>query len=177
MKIPQYKGLIFKAVTSSDLDSICEMNSEAEVIRYIRDGKVLSREEEREALDKRIDYARENPSYGFWSVSTEEDDSILAYANLNHIYDDGPNHGKVHLGYKISLKEWRKGYGKKIALAMLDQAVRNTQLETLYAFVDPANEVSIHILQKIGFDQKDERTSIYGYESIKFKIDLKSLRI
>ena len=56
----------------------------------------------------------------------------------------------VDLGYMLGTRDWGKGYATEIALALIDAAFFDLQVERVISTVDVNNKASIHVLEKIG---------------------------
>ena len=78
----------------------------------------------------------------------------------------------VDIGYAFLPAFWSKGYAVESALAVKEQA-RSLNLKRLVAIVDPANNGSIRVLEKIGMQfEKMMRLSADDIELKLFATDL-----
>jgi RimJ/RimL family protein N-acetyltransferase len=144
------------------------MNADPMVVQYIKKGLRLSREDEEQALLKRIAYMRSHPGFGFWAVQEKEHEEIIGFINLNHILEPGPEQGRAHLGYKLAYSSWGKGFGNEMCQAAIEQAFQGAKLNVINAYADPENISSIRILEKTGFERIEGMTSVYDCPSIRF---------
>jgi RimJ/RimL family protein N-acetyltransferase len=62
-----------------------------------------------------------------------------------------PQNAQVEIGYTISKNEQRKGYGKESVLHVLRYLFDNLKKHRVIACLDPNNETSIRLLEKINF--------------------------
>ena len=72
------------------------------------------------------------------------------YIGLGHITPDEKVNGVAEIGYMILPQYWGKGYGTKVARALVAKA-EEAGVECLKAIIDPANIPSRKILYKHGF--------------------------
>lgn len=61
---------------------------------------------------------------------------------------------KVELIYHFAKEHWGKGYASEAAEACLEIARCNHAIKCVFASADPANKISLRILEKIGFKYK-----------------------
>lgn len=172
--LPESPRLIYIPLKESHLDDILRINSDPEVIQYIKKGTRLSKAQELQALLNRLAYMNNNPGFGFWAVRAIGKSEIIGFVNLNHILEPGPEQGRAHLGYKIIRTHWGKGYGTEMCLALIEQAFQRAHLGLVNAYTDPENSASMRILEKCGFQQMDGITFVYDCPSIRFTLKKKS---
>ena len=65
-----------------------------------------------------------------------------------------PPHGYLcpDIGYSILPEEWGKGYAPEAAMALMDYARREFNLQGVFGFCDPDNKSSCRVLEKIGLE-------------------------
>ena len=66
----------------------------------------------------------------------------------------GPSSGAMTIGYAIQRSEHGKGYGTEALQLMVDYLFLAKEIHRIQANTDPENEVSQHILEKVGFKRE-----------------------
>jgi len=146
MKILETERLTLREFTKSDARFIHELLNEPSFIQNIGDRGVRSLSDAEKYLEAGpiTSYARNG--FGLWCVSLKESDESLGMCGLikRDALDD------VDIGYAFLPRFWSKGYAIEAALACKEYARDVAKLNRLVAIVDPANQGSIRVLEKIG---------------------------
>ena len=89
--------------------------------------------------------------YRFWAVADAETDRCLGLVN----YHDGHMRRKrVTIGYLIEPSRHRQGLASEAVAAMLDFCFGPLALHRVQAFIDPGNNASIGLAEKLGFHRE-----------------------
>ncbi|MFC3493134.1 GNAT family N-acetyltransferase [Glycomyces rhizosphaerae] len=62
-----------------------------------------------------------------------------------------PTDGAVELGYGVVPSRRGRGYASEATLAMVEHAYTATEVEAVFAHVEPSNPASVRVLEKSGF--------------------------
>jgi RimJ/RimL family protein N-acetyltransferase len=102
--------------------------------------------------------------FGLWLVALKETGESIGMCGLikRDTLED------VDIGYAFLPRFWGKGYAVESARAVKDYAKEVIRLKRLVAIVDPANESSIRVLEKIGL--KFERMVRLSADDIELKL-------
>ncbi len=105
------------------------------------------------ALDQRryrayLDRLAEGRTYGFF-IGRLEDDAFLGVININDLIFGGMRSGT--LGYYIGNNFSRSGYMSEALSMVLDRAFTELKLHRIEANVQPGNEASLALIQRLGF--------------------------
>ncbi|NWG07549.1 MAG: GNAT family N-acetyltransferase [Chloroflexi bacterium] len=145
MNILETERLILRQFTSDDAAFILELVNEPSFIQNIGDRGVHSLEDAEKYIETgpALSYARNG--FGLYLVQLKESGESIGMCGLikRPALDD------VDIGYAFLPKFWSRGYAVESARAVREQA-RALGLKRLVAIVDPANESSIRVLEKIG---------------------------
>lgn len=97
-----------------------------------------------------ISYQRCHEKFGLsvYAVVEKQSGQVIGAAGYN-VKDSIKN---IELIYHFSKASWGKGYATEAAMACIQLAKQNTDVNIIYASADNQNKSSIHILKKIGFD-------------------------
>jgi RimJ/RimL family protein N-acetyltransferase len=114
------------------LDLEVELDSDAEVMRYLT-GRALSRAEVERAYQRRIGAARTVPGLGFW-VGFDGDDFIGWWVlQPPHGPDQPQVAGEADLGYRLLRRHWRRGYATEGARELIRYGFDDVGLNRIFA--------------------------------------------
>jgi RimJ/RimL family protein N-acetyltransferase len=148
-------------LTASDVDGVFAVFSDPRMMRYWSTPAMTERAEA-DALIRRI-HEHFGSKFGFqWGVERKSDGQLLGTCTLFHI--DAKNL-RAELGYCLASAYWSQGYMREALTALLDFSFASLRLRRLEADVDPRNENSLRILDKLGFTREGllrERWNVDG---------------
>ena len=159
VRIAETRRLILREMTLSDLpelNRICREN-----------GLPETGEEEAKAY---IRYMYGLYQCGMWVVLEKESGRLIGRAGFG-IADYLPE-AELDLGYLIDTPYRRQGYGEEACRAVLDYGRDWLELQRISAYVEEENQVSVHLLEKLGFQRQREflyrvsgrKKQMYRYE-------------
>jgi RimJ/RimL family protein N-acetyltransferase len=100
--------LVLRRFTAVDLDSLVELDSDPEVMRYITGGRPTPREQVRdELLPAFLAYYERFAGYGFWAAVEKASGQFLGWFHLRP--PEGANPDEPELGYRLLRSAWGKG--------------------------------------------------------------------
>ena len=160
--ILETKRLALRKWTNADCDALFEILRDAEVVRYIGNGKPFSLEKTRKFLEKMEKSEREN---GFcrWQVVEKASSEIVGSCGFGRIAETN----EIELGYLFAQKHWGKGFATEIAESTLAYGFNNLNFREIIALTDLENIASQKVLEKIGFTKRgieiydNEETLVY----------------
>jgi RimJ/RimL family protein N-acetyltransferase len=137
----------FRTWSEHDLDLAIGLWGDLEVTRLIDARGKLSDDQVRERLLREIATAA---SYGmqYWPIFLIESQEHVGCCGLRP-YDWPAN--ILEIGFHICSAHWGCGYASEAASAVIDYAFGQLGATGLYAGHNPANHVSRHLLNKLGF--------------------------
>ncbi len=97
-----------------------------------------------------------------WGVAARDDDRLIGTVTI-HGWD--PTHRRAELGYMLDRHEWGRGLASEAVGAVLGFAFGPMELHRVEADVDPENEASMRLLERLGFAREGylrERWFTYG---------------
>jgi ribosomal-protein-alanine N-acetyltransferase len=141
--------LILRRWTAEDAGALFEMCRDAEVMRYIGDGRAWAGvERAREWLARNLAAYAEH-GYGGHAVVEKASGRLVGSCGLAPPSESMP---EVELGYLFSRDCWGKGYATEAAGACLRYAFEELRLPKVVARVTPEHAPSRRVLEKIGFE-------------------------
>ena len=163
MNILETERLFLRQFTADDAPFILELVNEPSFIRNIGDRGVHSLEDAKRYIENGpvTSYARNG--FGLYLVQLKETGESIGMCGLikRPALDD------VDIGYAFLPKFWSKGYAVEAARAKKEEA-RSLGLKRLVAIINPDNESSIRVAEKLGM--KFERMIQLSADDIEIKL-------
>jgi RimJ/RimL family protein N-acetyltransferase len=140
--------LLLRQLSTEDADFILELLNEPSFIRNIGDRGVRT-------INDAISYILNGPvtsyvknGFGLYLVKLKETNESIGMCGLikRDTLED------VDIGYAFLPRFWSKGYAVEAARATKEYAKHVIGLNRIVAIVDPENEGSIRVLEKIGLN-------------------------
>ncbi|MGB0524513.1 MAG: GNAT family N-acetyltransferase [Flammeovirgaceae bacterium] len=142
--------LIVRQFTTEDYEQVYELNSDAEIMRYIFSGQPHSRAEARVYLDKILAFYPKNAQFGVWALELKASKDFVGLACLRPY--EATN--EMELGYRLAKKYWGKGLATEVSTAILHYGFQTLNLPHIMAVVVKENQASRNVLEKIGMTHK-----------------------
>jgi ribosomal-protein-alanine N-acetyltransferase len=137
--------LRLRPFTPADADDLYRLYSDPEVMRYIGQGTVRTREQTAEALAKMID-EWEQHGFGMWALFDRRDGRFLGRCGLRPL----PGTPEVELGYTLFKEAWGKGLATEAARASVAFGFEKLALPRIVAIAHPPNRASRRVMEKVG---------------------------
>lgn len=93
-----------------------------------------------------------------WGITVKPCDNVVGSCG----FSDFDHFSRVELGYELSKEYWGKGIMSEVLRILIPFGLQKLGLHRIQASVVPANTVSIHLLEKFGF-QKEGLLRQYNY--------------
>ncbi|SEL06678.1 GNAT family N-acetyltransferase [Paenibacillus sp. OK003] len=91
----------------------------------------------------------------YWPLFEKDSEVFVGCCGLRPY---SPEEEIYELGFHLTRDYWGKGYAMEAARAVIDYAFGELKVKALFARHHPDNEVSRHMLSKLGFEYvRDER--------------------
>ena len=146
MTIFETERLIVRHFTDADYDNYFALQSNAEVMQYIRPPR--TREESDAFLTEKILAAPPGDFKGYWAVEEKDNGLFVGCFVIIPIPDDIE---KTQLGYSFLPEHWGKGYASEVSKEGVNYFRDKTPLTELYAVTETPNIASQKVLLKAGF--------------------------
>lgn len=145
-EIMETKRCILRETTEEDLDAFYRIYAEPSIIRYME--KLF---EDREKERAYIAQYRENIygfyGFGIWTILLKETGEIIGRAGL----DMRAGFEEPELGFLIGVPWQGRGLAQEVCEAILFYAKAALECTQVQAMVEPENDVSFMLLDKLGF--------------------------
>jgi [ribosomal protein S5]-alanine N-acetyltransferase len=160
----QTPRLHIRLLTMDDLDLFFALQSDAEMMRYIRPPET-DIEPVRERVAFLQQYAQNYPGMGSVLALWKTTGQPAASGVLRHI-EYQPDNG-LEIGYMVLRDFWGQGIGSEMAKGLADYAFERFDAPQVTAFTDPENGASQRVLEKAGFRLLGNRF-IYDCDNFEF---------
>ena len=139
---------VLRWISEDDIDSLYEIFSDPQVMRYWSTVPLPNREA---AVELQREIAEGNESESKWGVALRDSGTVIGTTTLFNLSLDN---GRAELGYAMGRAYWGKGYMNEALEALVSYAFEVMELRRLEADVDPRNAASIRTLERLGFQRE-----------------------
>jgi ribosomal-protein-alanine N-acetyltransferase len=141
----QTDRLVCRPFRADDLDDLAALYADAEVMRFLAQGRPLDREQTRERLERMLRHWREH-GFGMWALFEKEGGGFLGRCGVNYAHRPG----EAELAYTLARRSWGRGLATEAAGAVLRNAFAVLRLPRVVAFARLENVASQRVMQKLG---------------------------
>lgn len=146
MTILETQRLLLRRLTTDDAEFMFELLNDPSFIQNIGDRHIQTLDDARSYIVKGPVASYDKNGFGLYLVVLKETGESIGICGL--IRREGLE--DVDIGYAFLPRFWSKGYAVEAAQATKKYAKDAVGLKRIVAIVDPANEPSIRVLEKIG---------------------------
>ena len=143
----QGKRLHLRGPRAEDADGLFSLFSDPAVMRYWSRPPMTDRVEA-EGLIAEIDEGFEQREKLNWIVVGRDDDAAIGTCTLFHF---DARHRYAEVGYALRSDLWGQGLAREAVTLALDWGFRSLGLHRIEASIDPRNDASRGLLQRLGF--------------------------
>ena len=142
--------LILRPLTLDDLDALVALYRDPEIRKFFPDGTdgTLNYAETKEELEWIIDKYYGQHGFGLWATIHKETGAFIGRCGLIPWTLDGQF--DVEVAYLLDKAYWGQGLATEAARAIVEYAFGPLKMTRLICLVDPGNEASRKVAQKIG---------------------------
>ncbi len=168
--------LVLRRYERDDLDRLDRLNSNVEVMRYIGDGSLRTREQTRAAIIRTQRIYDLFPGLGFWIAEEKPKRRFAGVFALIYI----PKTVEVEVGYRLAKPAWGRGLATEGARALVRYGVLELGLDRVVGLTHPENIASQNVLMKAGLARRgmghyyDRDLYYFVAESSRFAIQPKA---
>jgi len=153
MKINNSVRLSYQLMSADDAELLFQLDQDPEVMRFIADGKVSSRESIETVLVPRMQkYLNTDKGWGIWQVNIAETDEYIGWVLVRpmNFFSDSPEFDNLELGWRFFRSSWGKGYASESAQHIKDVLAVEPEYKKFSAIADEENLGSIGVMKNIG---------------------------
>lgn len=151
MTIFETQRLIIREFTPEDGDDFFLLQSNPDVMRYIRPPR--TRDESDAFLHNKILKEFSQDYKGYWSLADKATGNFLGSFVIMPLTSDT---SKTQLGYSLMPQYWGRGYATEASMGGVKYFLERSPLTELYAVTETPNIASQKVLLKCGFNYHGE---------------------
>lgn len=139
--------LRLRTIHRSDLDAIYALHSDQRAMRYWSFAPWSERRQAQDWFDQRRRLG-ESEEVWPWAVTLAGADRLIGLATLFAL---NRAQKRAEIGYLLSPEHWGQGYAQEALRAVLDYALPALDIGRVEADIDPRNEASCRLVERLGF--------------------------
>lgn len=145
--------LLIRPWREEDRDPFFAINSDPEVMRYIRPS--TSRAESDDGVDRQI-AAQAEHGFCFWALERKADGAFLGVCGLRPGVPETPIADDLEIGWRLGRAFWGEGYAREAAAACLAWAFAEADAARVAAITVPANIRSWRLMERLGMVRRPD---------------------
>jgi RimJ/RimL family protein N-acetyltransferase len=157
--------LLLRMWRVEDFESYAKICADPEVMRYLVDGRPLSRAEAWRQVAFLAGHWQLR-GYGHWAVEEKASERLIG--RIGFLNPEGwPG---FELGWTLARECWGKGYATEGARRALEYAFTAMGREHVMSLIHPENRASIRVAERLG-ETLEGRTELFGQAVLIYGID------
>lgn len=140
----------FRKINLDDAKDLFLIRSNDDVMRFMDVPRHHSISDS-EKLIHTIDKSYKEESGIDWSIIEKQSNTFIGYIGFIRIF---PEHCRAEIGYALKPEYWGKGYMYETINCMVRFGFEEMNLHSIEANVNPLNERSKKVLERIGFNKE-----------------------
>lgn len=157
--------LLLRMWRGEDFESCAKICANPEVMRYLVNGKPLSREEAWRQMAFLAGHWQLR-GYGHWAVEEKASGSLIG--RIGFLNPEGwPG---FEIGWTLARGSWGKGYATEGARRALTYAFTEMGREYVISLIHPENQASIRVAERLG-ERLEGRTELLGPSVLIYGVD------
>jgi [ribosomal protein S5]-alanine N-acetyltransferase len=142
--------LLFRKILLSDAQDLLLIRTNDDVIQFL-DVVRFESIGDAEKWVHSVSESYDNETGINWGIVEKQSNDFIGYFGFWRMI---PEHCRAEIGYALKPEYWGKGYMYETINKMVRFGFENMKLHSIEANVNPANEKSKRVLEKIGFKQE-----------------------
>lgn len=142
--------LFFRKIVASDARDLFYIRSNDDVMRFMDVSRFKSISDAEKMIGS-IEESYQNESGINWGIVEKHSNIFVGYFGFFRLI---PEHCRAEIGYALNAKYWGKGYMNETINRMVRFGFKIMKLHSIEANINPKNEKSKKVLEKIGFKKE-----------------------
>jgi ribosomal-protein-alanine N-acetyltransferase len=143
-EIARTPRLVVEYLRAEHIEPLCDIWCDPAVTKFMGGPRV--REKVRGSLKEELELPE---TYTLWPVVEQASGNVIGHCGLLEKEQDG--HKDIELVYVIGSGYQRRGYGFEASCAIAGYGFANFHLDRLIALIEPENQPSQRLAEKLGF--------------------------
>jgi ribosomal-protein-alanine N-acetyltransferase len=162
------ESLLLREFSLKDALAVFEMYKRADINKWLSHEPMQSFQEAEQRVRSRIGLFEHGLGYR-WAITLKDTpENVIGSCGYFHVRIGTQTY---EIGYEIHPDHWHKGFMAEALTAMINYSFGDSTPKPVHRFealVDPRNEASIRLLEKLGFQKEGTRRE-FGYWKGKFQ--------
>jgi ribosomal-protein-alanine N-acetyltransferase len=142
--------LFFRKIVAGDVKDLFLIRSDDDVMKFMDVSRFKSISDAEKMIDS-IEKSYHNESGINWGIVEKHSNVFLGYFGFFRLI---PEHCRAEIGYALNPEYWGKGYMHETINRLVRFGFEIMKLHSIEANVNPENEKSKKVLEKIGFKKE-----------------------
>ena len=149
---PEFESerLLFRKILLNNAKDILLIRSNDDVMRFM-DVVRFESISDAEKIIRSVEESYKKQDGINWAIIEKHSNSFIGYFGFFRII---PEHCRAEIGYALKREYWGKGYMYETINRMVKFGFENMKLHSIEANVNPENENSKKVLEKVGFKKE-----------------------
>ena len=147
--------LLLRGWRDEDLEPYARMCADPEVMRFIGDGSILTREGSEGQISRFLRHWDER-GFGLWALEEKGGGAFVGFAGLAHQEDWVEGEHKTEVGWRLDRSFWGRGLATEAARASVAYGFETLGLERIISIIQPENPASRRVAEKAGLSPRGE---------------------
>ena len=156
------KRLILREPVPEDVEALAPMYADPEVMRYVSDGRTLTRADTELSVRRMIE-RWDDDGFGLFTTLRQDDGVVIGRVGIliwnsetweptTRAQASGPT--EVEVGYTLGRDFWGQGYATEAAGAVRDRALNGLGANRVIALIIHGNTASENVARKLGLEHE-----------------------
>lgn len=137
-------------LTEEDLPAMTEMAGEPDTFKYLRKLRIMTAEEYQQFLRVKLEQIRSGTGF-HWAVWLKGTPVFIGAVNLNPVAGTP----MMQIGCQLRRDYWHQGFASELTRRILDFAMEEVGVATVYGLFQKENQASRRLLEKLGFEWQE----------------------
>jgi RimJ/RimL family protein N-acetyltransferase len=142
----------------SDFDAYARICADPDVMRYLGEGKALTRAEAWRQMAMIVGHWQLR-GFGLWAVEERQTGALVGRIGLFRP-EGWPG---LECGWMLAREYWGKGYATEAARRSLEYAFGTLGQSHVISLIRPDNAASIRVAERLG-ERREGHTTLFGHE-------------
>lgn len=145
-KLPVFESdrIYLRSIADDDFELIYRLSINPNVLKFINGGRVLSKEEIKKDLDKRLQSTTD--VFGYWMIFEKKSNDFIGWVVLKPLDQTQ----EIEIGYRLLEEHWGKGFATEAASLIINYGFNTLNMDKISAVVLEKNLGSRKVLEKLG---------------------------
>jgi ribosomal-protein-alanine N-acetyltransferase len=151
-KFPELKTerLYLRQIQKKDVKIFHKMRTDTAVMEFMDIEKPNSIQDTQKKIENDLELFSRGESV-YWAIALKHNNEMIGGAGYWRIIKE---HYRAEIGYQLLSEFWRRGYAFEALNSIIQFGFKIMGLHSIEANVNPKNDPSIKLLEKLGFKQE-----------------------